>query len=146
MPVQTSEEFNKRFNAISTDVQTLNVYWLTFTRLFWNDEDRTELYSNTAPNALRFLREALLDAVMLRSARLCDPPKTLSYHNLNLRSISEESGIKPHYKPVKLWRDKRLVHTDPEIRLGTKDLPDLPYEDLRELIQHISEFANLIYK
>lgn len=155
MSVQTSEEFNKRFDAISTDVQMLNYYWLTFTGLFWNDEDRTELYTNTAPNALRFLREALLDAIMLRTARLCDPPKTLGHHNLNLRSIAEEpevakvapfkaeldkclARINPHYEPVKLWRVKRLAHTDLETRLGTEDLPDLLYQHLKELVQHTS--------
>lgn len=160
MPIPVSEEFRKRFDAVSTDVQLLNYYWLTFTGLFWNDDDRVELYTNTAPNVLRFLREAVLDVIMIASARLCDPAAIGKRRNLNLRSIAGESELAPikseldaclallasHYKPVKDWRDKRLTHTDAETRMGYFQLPDLPYQHLKELIQHITEFANLIYK
>jgi hypothetical protein len=45
---------------------------------------------------------------------------------------------------IKIWRHKKISHSDLLTALGKSSLPDLPFSEIQQLVEDISDFAREI--
>jgi len=136
----------------------LNIQWQMFDGLYAPSE-HYPVFNRTGPNFWNHLQAYLLDALFLSVSRFFDPAKMRDSDNLSLRAVidfEEVCGIRNDLKEreavmrliwekgIKVWRHKRLSHSDMQIALRPDILPNVPFADVKDLVSGISEFARVI--
>ena len=145
----------KRVRELVVD---LNVQWQLFDELF-SDAKNYTVFNRTGPGFWIHLQTYLLDTIFLSISRFFDPAKTGGHTNLSLATVIELHGlapIKPELerrlslmrptweKGIKVWRHKRLSHSDMPTLMAKAALPDILHSEVRGLVSDISEFIREI--
>ena len=133
--------------------------WSVFQDLFDKGSERIEMLNTVASNFFHILHRFLFEDAMLHLCRLTDPPKTGSYQNLTMMSLSERISeatlkasvstaadrVKKGCEFARQWRHKRLAHTDLEVfRTGNTGLPAVESKDIENALLSMSSLLNLI--
>lgn len=145
----------KRLRDLVVD---LNVQWQMFDELF-SDAKNYAVFNRTGPSFWIHLRTYLLDAILLSISRFFDPAANQGQTNLSLAAVitfQEVASIRhdlerqlDKMRPVwergiKIWRHKKLSHSDMPTALGQAPLPDIPISEVKTLVSGISEFVREI--
>jgi len=136
----------------------LNIQWQMFDGLYAPTEHYT-VFNRTGPNFWNHLQAYLLDSLFLSISRFFDPEKMRGSENLSLRAVinfEEVMSIRDELsarevamriiweRGIKIWRHKRLSHSDMNTALRIELLPEVPFADIKDLVDKISEFAREI--
>lgn len=156
------EDLKREFGALRQDVIRLHYRWKMFTTLFDGPELRGQLLHRQAPVFFESLYRVLVDDLIMGLARLTDRTSTCGRDNLVLARLVEViesqpeapkvSGLRERYErlvgraqPLRSLRHRLIAHRDYDAAMGTDDdLPELPKQLVRELVDGIAEFMNAI--
>jgi AbiU2 len=145
----------KRLRELVVD---LNVQWQMLDELF-SDPKNYAVFNRTGPSFWIHLQTYLLDTVFLSISRFFDPAKSLNHTNFSLATVIELKEVAPikrdlelrlskmrptWEKGIKLWRHKKLSHSDMPTVMAEESLPDIPHSEVKVLVSDISEFVREI--
>lgn len=148
------------FNALSRQVLDLHVRWNQYIALYSGDEVDTKMaiMNAVAPTFFFWDREAWLDGIFQAISRLMDKSLVTKKQTLGFNAIVEKldeplkTNLQPLMKDIILiyqrgiqqWRNKRLSHSDRDYHLGLTRLPDVPINDVKELVLKFEQLINTI--
>lgn len=154
------EDLGKVFYALWQEVGWLHNEWDEYLQLFGTKESRIRLMNDAAPRFFRMIQDELVDAIVLRIARLTDPPKSIGKSNLTIRQlptqIKDQSFSNQVLNLVKAAvaaagacrarRHRRIAHNALDLSLGvqTDPLPDLTRENITAAIVSLAEVVNAV--
>ena len=96
---------------------------------------------------------------MLSISRFLDPPQSMGQSNCSLAAIAalpenaafrndlqkQLNALVPVWaKGIRTWRHKKLSHSDLATVLGTNVLPDIPFSEIKTLVDGITAFVREI--
>lgn len=149
---------SEQLEALRRLVIDLNVQWQMFEDLYSHDE-HFAIFNRTGPMFWDHLRAYQLDTIFSSISRFFDPAANSSQENLSLAAVlnfAEVAAIRPDLaqrlkklvpvwkRGIKIWRHKKLSHSDKETALGVVALPDVPFLEIKELIVGITDFVREI--
>jgi len=136
----------------------LNVQWQMFEELFL-DSTNYAVFNRTGALFWDHFRAYLLDALFASISRFFDPVGNKHQMNLSLAAVLEfpeivtikvdlerrlTAMIPVWEKGVKIWRHKKLSHSDLSTALGKSSLPEVPFSEVKKLVDDISGFVREI--
>ena len=136
----------------------LNVRWQMFDELY-SEAQNYAVLNRTGANFWATLHNLLIDDLMLSISRYLDPARMGKNDNLSLATIVALPEVAPFRtklqtqlaainlvwgRGVKDWRHKRLSHFDMPTALGSNTLPDVPFTEIKELVDGITGFVREI--
>jgi hypothetical protein len=136
----------------------LNIQWQMFDSLYAPTE-HYPVFDRTGPNFWNHLQTYLLDALFLSISRFFDPARMRESENPSLRAVISFDEVNPirdelsareadmrliWERGIKIWRHKRLSHSDMNTALRIDTLPDVPFADIKDIVERISQFAREI--
>jgi hypothetical protein len=139
-------------------VLELNVRWQMFDELY-SEAQNYAVLNRTGANFWSALHNLLVDDLMLTISRYLDPAKMGKNDNFSLATIvalPEVEAFRADLQKrldainqvwgcgVKDWRHKRLSHSDMATALGSNTLPDIPFTEIKELVDGITGFVREI--
>jgi len=164
-PVHTGRRYRyedsmKRGNLQHLHLQTkrLCTQWSMFDELYEQSENYP-VFERTGEKFWGELKALLLDSIMLGISRLLESAQNRHQENLSLRGFldlavddvartrweADIEAMEKLWKPgVKVWRDKRISHGDLEFVTGLRNLPDVPFADIKKLVMMIASFVSRI--
>jgi hypothetical protein len=154
---QLPPEIRDAFAQLYQDVATLQLKWCSYLELFSSQENAT-LLSNVAQPFFHMIDESLRNDMIMTICRLSDPSQTLGGENLSLATLigrctlvsrvpnvdSLLTAFQSAAGPVRLLRNRRIPHNDPEARILPHEDP-LPGID-RSRIDEILRLASAVLK
>src|SRR5437016_1294947 len=84
---QMGEELGSIFNELWQEVSRLHNDWHEYVQLFGTKQSRIALMNEAAPAFFRMVQDELFDMIVLRIARLTDPPKSAGKSNLTIQQL-----------------------------------------------------------
>jgi len=157
---QMGEDLGGVFYAIWQEAARLHNGWHEYVQLFGTKPSRIALMNDAAPQFFRMIQDELLDMIILRIARLTDPPKSTGKSNLTIQQlpvrINEESFrhevvtlIDAAVAAARFCRDRRhrqIAHHALDLSLGlpTQPMPDLTRENIAAAIEGLSKVLNAV--
>ncbi len=152
------EDLGTIFYALWQEVGWLHNEWDEYLQLFGTTPSRIELMNNAAPRFFRMIQDELVDVIVLRIARLTDPPKSAGRSNLTIQQlptkIKDQSFSNQVLKlveaavaaaePCRARRHRRIAHNALDLSLGvqTDSLPDLTRENITAAIVSLAKVVN----
>ena len=149
------------FPCLAGETMELGQAWGVYSRLFMEEQSRTELFASRLGGVLGMFQNQLQDELFISIARLTDKDSR-DQENLSLWSLlvaipetadetfsasvtdklnaiySAAYGIRKH-------RHKRLAHFDKNTNLKLSVLPVVTFREIREIITLMEEFLNVFY-
>lgn len=133
-------EIGAVYSALWQEVAWIHKKWGQYLELFGTNSERVALLNRAAPSMFRTMQDTLFEDVLLRLARLADPPKSMSKSNLSLRRLAALLASTTIGRTVeglaqtaldasefaRDWRNRRLAHRDLDIALGQDAQPLAP--------------------
>lgn len=154
-----------QMNANSPELETfkrlvvdLNAEWKMFEKLFLNDGNYM-LFNRTGRMFWFDISNCLISTILQSISRFFDPATSNNQRNLSLQTVvflPEVASIRmdlerrlqkmrPIWKAgIKIWRHKKLSHSDLPTSLGKKALPQIPFSQIKDLVSGITEIARQI--
>lgn len=133
------EELGPVFYHLWNECVWLNDKWSQYTILFGSSEDRVILLNRTAGHFFKVIQDSLWDDTLIHIARLTDPPKTGTKHNLTIQHLpdlvtgdlserigSTIEGVLEKSQFARDWRNRRIAHKDLGLALNTGAAPLQP--------------------
>jgi hypothetical protein len=148
----------QRLEKLGHLVLDLNVRWQMFDELY-SDAKHYEVFNRTGPAFWSHLWYILLDDLFASISRFFDPAQSQTQDNFSLAAILEFpevaairsnlqtrlDAMRPVWeRGIKVWRHKKLSHSDMLTVLGTNRLPDIPLSEVKELVEKITDFTREI--
>lgn len=160
---------NEIYQKIKDEMTFIWYYLSTYVELYDHPNPyRTDVIQATAPAFFIIVQASLGENILLRIARLLDPPESCGQSNLSFRSLfqTNDTDIKSahemfqkiekawknqNYSSLKTYRDKILAHNDLSVRLNDleRNLPLLDKTQIgliRELFQELWQVLKLLNK
>lgn len=146
---------NPTLEAMNQLVLELNVRWQMFDELY-SDAKNYAVLNRTGANFWATLENLLIDDLMLSISRFLDPPKSMGQANCSLAAMAALPETDPFRsdlqtrlntlvtiwsKGIQNWRHKKLSHSDMATVLGTNTLPDIPFAEIKTLVDEITAFV-----
>jgi len=161
----TKVSLGETFEAMSHELNILNMYWKLFGQLY-ADEKNVKTLNASASLAAGITQNTLLDAIILKISKLTDPAKTktprgrvenLTFSDLLLNLPDDPAGtlmptleqkldeIKEKVEPFRARRNQHIAHADKATYMGTGNvLSSLTTADFDNIIQLFNDFMNSI--
>jgi len=76
------QELGETYEALGQEIVWLHSKWAEYAALYGTKESRVALLNKAAPRFARLIQDTLWEDIVLHIARLTDPPKSASKHNL----------------------------------------------------------------
>ena len=163
-PRITPADIGDVFHEVDQEVSELQAYWNTFREMF-KEQASVDVFNDRCPSAGHVIEMALIEIIILKMTRLCDPAETRGGKDKNLsleRVINELPSaakqelsddlrdklfaINDALRVARVHRDKRIAHLDLTYAIDkTKRLPALMLDTLAQALERIREFMNMIY-
>jgi hypothetical protein len=119
-------ELGEFYSLLADECQILFLEWVEYKTLFGTSPERIELLNETASHFFGRLQNALWEMILLRMARLLDPPNSgTSKENVTLRKLPDivnpalKSKIdrlvgvaRSHCAFTQEWRNRYIAHRD----------------------------------
>jgi hypothetical protein len=149
---------NPTLEALNQLVLELNVRWQMFDELY-SDAKNYAVLNRSGANFWATLENLLIDDLMLSISRFLDPPQSMGQSNCSLAAIAalpenaafrndlqkQLDALVPVWaKGIRNWRHKKLSHSDLATVLGTNVLPDIPFSEIKSLVDGITAFVREI--
>ncbi|MBW7956308.1 MAG: hypothetical protein H3C68_00320 [Deltaproteobacteria bacterium] len=145
--VKMGEPLGKLFFALWNEVAWLHYKWNEYREFFDMKESRIHLMNEAAPMFFRFFQDMLIDDILLRIARLTDPPESRNKANLTITRLPkfiEEGNITIEVQELiskalesatfcRDLRNKRIAHYD--LKLALKEGAEFVEPATKEKIQ-----------
>jgi len=143
------------FEALNQLVLELNVRWQMFDELY-SEAKNYAVLNRTGANFWSNLHNLLIDDLMLAISRFLDPARMGKNDNFSLAAIvallevaSFRADLQKRLDAINLvwsrgvkdWRHKKLSHSDMATVLGSNTLPDIPFTEIKVLVDGITGFA-----
>ena len=155
-----SSQTTSDFTDLKEDMTVLSLHLNVFRTLYAEDPANVELLNTIASGTFWVLQNALHDSIVLRVARLTDPPKMGGRDNLTLRALIEAvendgdtllaerlrkkyADVETQTGPVIKLRHKVTAHTDRPTRRGAAPVPTVRIEELNQAVKSIGAFLNV---
>ncbi len=116
--------------------------------------------NEAAPRFFRMIQDELVDVIVLRIARLTDPPKSTGKSNLTIQQLPTQikdqslsnqvlnlvKAAVAAAEPCRARRHRRIAHNALDLSLGvqTDPLPDLTRENITAAIVHLAKVVNAV--
>ena len=81
------EDLGRIFYALWQDVFWLHNEWDEYLQLFGTKPSRIKLMNDAAPSFFRMIQNELVQMIVLRIARLTDPPRSTGKSNLTIQQL-----------------------------------------------------------
>jgi hypothetical protein len=151
------------FFEIWTDVNNLDLSWQDYRALYGTSPERIDLLNWAAGTFFGLIENTMWHDVLLRIARLTDPPKKGRYERASLGQIVKR--VSPHLdsesikrlndqlealvvycKPIRDLRDRVIAHDDlpTALHYHPEPLPGLSRADVEGALQRIHSLVNEI--
>lgn len=150
------------YSKLRRKVSHLNVVWKDYLLLFYSDETNIDILKRSGQTFFGNLQKVMFEDLILQISKLMDKKEftkkkeknyNLSFdyliHLLNGNHYNTDTiyfifqELETKYVDFNLWRDKRISHTDLEHEQGIQQLPSLPYEKVKNMIESINNFMNV---
>jgi AbiU2 len=154
------EDLGRVFYALWQEVTWLHNEWDEYLQLFGTKPSRIALMNDAAPRFFRMIQDELVDMIVLRIARLTDPPKSTGKSNLTIQQLptqikdqSFSNGVLNLVKAAvasaefcRARRHRRIAHNALDLSLGvqTDPLPDLTRENIAAAIVSLAKVLNAV--
>lgn len=154
------EDLGCAFYALWQEVVWLHNEWDEYVQLFGTKPSRITLMNKAAPRFFRMVQDELMDAVVIRIARLTDPPKSTGKSNLSIQQlpllIKNESFSKEVLNIVtdalkaaefcRTRRHRRIAHTSLDLALEVlkEPLPNLTRDNINAAIVSLAKVLNAV--
>ena len=153
-------ELGETYEALWQEIVWLHSKWAEYAALYGTKESRVALLNKAAPHFARLIQDTLWEDVVLHIARLTDPPKSASKHNLTVQSLAMHIGdLATRAKVEELvaraieqadfcrdWRNRHLAHRDLHLALarGAQPLKIGSRKSVREILQTMGEILDTV--
>ena len=157
---QMGEELGSLFNALWQEVSWLHSEWHEYAQLFGTKPSRITLMNESAPVFFRIVQDELFDMIVLRIARLTDPPKSVGKSNLTILQLSERIGDDSLRQRVtdlvnnavkaadscRKRRNRHIAHRALDLSLGvtTDPLSSMTREEISAVLVGLAEVLNAV--
>lgn len=151
------------YNELSDELMWLHVQWLLHRQLYGTSAERHEVLNRTAPFFFYLIRRTLWEDILLRIARLTDPPKSPGKGNRDnlslclLPGLEIDASFRTEIEAslsdalaasgfARSWRNQRLAHRDLALALS-EDVELLPAPEVPEVevaLQALSAVLNRV--
>ncbi len=152
-PEKESDRLRKVGIAIWNELNSLQKEWDLFQAIFMHSEERTDVLNRCLriPTCGEVLNKALQRDIILRVARLGDPPGRGEQQNICFGAIKEfmiatDASNKifdgwdalTHRVSVKSMRDTMIAHLDSGVRFGDRECAAVEFRQVERAIQHMN--------
>lgn len=154
------EELGRLFYALWQEVVWLHREWHEYVLLFGTKKSRIALMNDAAPEFFRIIQDGLFDLIVLRIARLTDPPKSVGKSNLTIQQLPLLIHDNPPQKTVidlvnsavaaanscRERRHRHLAHRDLDLSLGvaTNPLSNMTRANIDDAIAALAKILNAV--
>ena len=157
---QMGGELGSLFHALWQEVAWLHNEWHEYVQLFGTKQSRVALMNEAAPAFFGIIQQELLQMIVLRIARLTDPPKSAGKSNLTIRQLPEKIDdrllrqkvtdlINTAVAAANFCRERRhrhIAHRALDVSLGvtTDPLPNVTRENISSAMASLAEVLNAV--
>lgn len=151
------------FESINNEVIQLSYRWKIYLQLFDSGEENLHLLNTSGSNVFQILQKLIVDDTILALYRLTDKEKSSGQENasiknfltkatpyLNQASLDELSrtliGLNFCVENLRAHRNKTIAHKDLDHAVGTKQLPDVNYDDLENSMENLRKIMSTLGK
>jgi hypothetical protein len=151
------DDLGRVYNVLWNELSWLHMKWNLFRQLYAKSPERVEILKRSGGHFFGVLRRTLADEVMLHLGRMMDPEMTGGRENLTLRRLpslvpaalkGELEGLvaaaMKACESVRLWRNRRIAHTDLEWALASDPLPGVTFAQLEAAIGSLRAVLNRV--
>lgn len=154
------QELGETYEALWQEIVWLHSKWAEYAALYGTKESRVALLNKAAPRFARLIQDTLWEDIVLHIARLTDPPKSASKHNLTIQSLAPHIGDSATRGKVEElvaraieqaefcrdWRNRHLAHRDLHLALprGAEPLKTGSRQSVREILQTLDQTLDTI--
>jgi hypothetical protein len=158
------EDLGRVFYALWQEVVWLHNEWDEYVQLFGTKPSRIALMNDAAPRFFRMIQDELVDLIVLRIARLTDPPKSTGKSNLTIQQLPTQINDQSFSNEVlnlvkaaveaavaaaefcRTRRHRRIAHSALDLSLGVQKepLPDLTRENIAATIASLAKVLNAV--
>lgn len=164
--VDMPSDTRSTFVSIDHEVQWIHAKWIVYRQIFAGDQQQIDILNRTAPFFFRIIQQAMLEDIVLAMARLLDPAETMGNQNRSLMQLLHQLDderfaelqkelrddllqLEEASQVFKVWRNKKLAHTDlaMELRVSDNPLPGISralvetaLEALRKLMNRVNGY------
>lgn len=157
---QMGEELGSLFYALWQEVAWLYNEWHEYVQLFGTKQSRIALMNEAAPAFFRIVQDGLFDMIVLRIARLTDPPKSVGKSKLTVRQLPikiNEDAFRQKVTDLvdtavaaadfcREHRHRHIAHRALDLSLGvtTDPLPNVTRENISGAMGGLAEVLNTV--
>ena len=157
-----STDFDKLFKKVDNAVVQISYRWKIYRQLFDSGQENIDILNRRGSNVFNLLQKLIVDDVILSLARLTDPPGSSSNKNASFSNLLHQS--RPHLevkvyneidglvaklfdsvRPIRVYRNKVIAHSDLKHVLGKKILPSMTYDELEIAMESAREFMTRLH-
>lgn len=146
------------FYALYNEVVWLHAIWQEYRVLYGTNEEQLQVANRAAGFFFRIVQDELWDAVLLRIARLTDPPKSAGVANLTLRVLPSLVGDEALSIEVtrlvdvcikkaafaREHRNKRIAHSDLFHATNPVPLSGISRRHVEEMLEALRKVMNVL--
>jgi len=157
---EMGEDLGRIFHALWQETFWLHNEWDEYLQLFGRNPTRIKLLNDAAPRFFRMVQDDLVEMIVLRIARLTDPPKSGGKSNLTIQQLpplitdqvlsQELSGLITAAitaaGPCRTRRHRRIAHSalDLSLRVAADSLPDLTRANIAAAISSLGRVLDAV--
>jgi hypothetical protein len=157
---EMGEDLGRIFHALWQETFWLHNEWDEYLQLFGTKPTRIKLLNDVAPRFFRMVQNDLVEMIVLRIARLTDPPKSAGKSNLTIQQLpplisdqtlsQELSGLVTAAitaaEPCRTRRHRRIAHNalDLSLRVAADSLPNLTRTNIIAAISSLGHVINAV--
>jgi hypothetical protein len=154
-------ELKPLYETLNKEVTYLHAKWKVYRQVYAGDEEEIDILNRTASFFFHVVHQALLEDTVLGISRLTDPPETFGYENrslalfvnrvekldldeLHVGLAQDLEEINDLIEPFRVWRNKRIAHSDltTALKLSDEPLPGISRASIEEALDAIRRFMN----
>jgi len=148
-------------SEIELEFSQLKHRWKLFCELYDKNED-VELLNKSGAHIFGLFQKLVIDDAMLALCRITDPPKSCGKNNNSLNYHFEErkyemdsslkneiltlfESLNESMKNIRHMRNLGISHSDYDIAVKRKSLPNITYSEIEESIELVGEILNKLF-
>ncbi len=146
------EDRGRYVKAVENDLFNLRMHAEVYEAFFGTNNERVDLFNSISGDTAYWIERSMFESLVLQVCRLTDPVVSLGKKRnvtvnalpsllsgapdgeLEARIVKAESST----RFARDWRNRRIAHTDEQIRLGSATLDNASRAKLKEAIETIA--------
>lgn len=146
------EERGRFVKALENDLYNLRIHFEIYTAFFGTNKERIDLFNSVSGNSAYWIERAMFESLVLNVCRLTDPIEMNGgKRNVTVKALPSQLTNGPDSELegrvaaaadassfARDWRNRRIAHTDAQVRLGRAKLDTATRARLSEAIDAIA--------